>query len=34
MLFFFSDRLGCMASLLVTLADTLLLLILFGWMRP
>jgi hypothetical protein len=31
--FFFSNRLGCAASLLITLVSTVLLLILLGWIR-
>ena len=31
MFVFFSNRMGCIGSLLVTIAGTLLLLILFGW---
>lgn len=33
MFFFFSNRLGCVASLLVSAAITLLLLVLLGWVR-
>jgi hypothetical protein len=31
--FFFSNRLGCLSSLLVSAGVTLLLLVLFGWVR-
>jgi hypothetical protein len=31
--FFFSNRLGCLASLLISAAITLLLLVLLGWIR-
>lgn len=33
MFFFFSNRTGCLGSLAVTLLGTLVLLILFGWVR-
>jgi hypothetical protein len=33
MFFFFSNRMGCATSLLVTAVGTLLLLILLGWVR-
>jgi hypothetical protein len=33
LLFFFSNRMGCGATLLVSAAVTLLLLVLFGWVR-
>jgi hypothetical protein len=33
MFFFFSNRFGCVASLLVSAAITLLLLVLLGWVR-
>jgi hypothetical protein len=33
MFFFFSNRTGCLGSLLVTILGTLLLLVLFGWIR-
>jgi hypothetical protein len=33
MFFFFSNRLGCLASLLISAAVTLVLLILLGWVR-
>jgi hypothetical protein len=33
MLFFFSNRLGCLSSLLISAAITLVLLILLGWVR-
>lgn len=33
MFFFFSNRLGCLASLAISAAITLLLLILLGWVR-
>ena len=33
MFVFFSNRMGCIGSLLVTIAGTLLLLILFGWIE-
>lgn len=33
MFFFFSNRTGCLGSLLVTVIATLLLLVLFGWIR-
>ena len=32
-MFFFSNRTGCLGSLLVTVLGTLLLLVLFGWIR-
>jgi hypothetical protein len=31
--FFFSNRLGCLVSLLISAAITLLLLVLLGWVR-
>ena len=33
MFFFFSNRLGCASSLLVTLIGTVLLLLMFGWIQ-
>jgi hypothetical protein len=33
MLFFFSNRLGCMSSLLITVLGSLLLLMLLGWVQ-
>jgi hypothetical protein len=33
MFFFFSNRTGCLGSLLITVVGTLLLLLLFGWIR-
>ncbi len=33
MLFFFSNRIGCLGSLLITVLGTLLLLVVLGWIR-
>lgn len=33
MFFFFSNRSGCLGSLLITVLGTLLLLVLLGWIR-
>jgi hypothetical protein len=33
MFFFFSNRVGCLASLLVSAVGTILILILLGWVR-
>ena len=33
MFFLFSNRMGCMTSLLISAAVTILLLVLFGWIR-
>ena len=33
MFFFFSNRMGCLGSVLITIVGTLLLLVLFGWVR-